>query len=311
MYKWIACIAACILCVAGCAQSPAIPPPTACTAGPPLDLTRYMGRWYVIADTPFLSEHDYVGNYDEFTLLADGKIDDRYLGRRHDFGQPVTGSHFVAKVIPGTGNTKWRVGLIWPFEIVVITAYVDPEYRYTIRCMDDGNMVWVLARDPQMDEGAYRDVLARLAAMRSFMRDVNLGREPDVSIPAAVGMSPEDVEDMYRLLALAKYDERYVIPPAHAELGDAAAQAHQLEELTCSLDYENGPGMGGSGPFGESSGGPPPVAVENFHALRQRQTSDTFADPADGAERVNLLNWDGKGAAARLMPPRRDRDDAS
>nr|WP_244142660.1 lipocalin family protein [Paraburkholderia phenoliruptrix] len=165
MYKSIACIAACILCFAGCAQSPAIPPPTACTAGAPLDLTRYMGRWYVIADTPFLSEHDYVGNYDEFTLLADGKIDDRYLGRRHDFGQPVTGSHFVAKVIPGTGNTKWRVGLIWPFEIVVITAYVDPEYRYTIRCMADGNMVWVLARDPQMDEGAYRDVLARLAAM--------------------------------------------------------------------------------------------------------------------------------------------------
>ena len=164
--------------------------------------------------------------------------------------------------------------------------------------------------------GPVRDVLARLAAMRSFMRDVNLGREPDVSIPAAVGMSPEDVEDMYRLLAIAKYDERYVIPPTHTELadtglGDAAAQAHQLEELACSLDYEGGPGMGGSGPFGESSGGPPPVAVENFHALRQRQTSDTFVDPGDGAERVNLLNWDGKGGTARLMPPRHGPDDAS
>ena len=69
--------------------------------------------------------------------------------------------------------------------------------------------------------------------------------------------------------------------------------------------------MGGSGPFGESSGGPPPVAVENFHALRQRQTSDTFADPADGTARVNLLNWDGKGGGARLMPPRRGPDGAS
>ena len=68
--------------------------------------------------------------------------------------------------------------------------------------------------------------------------------------------------------------------------------------------------MGGSGPFGESSGGPAPVAVENFHALRQRQTSDTFVDPGDGAERVNLLNWDGKGGTARLMPPRHGPDDA-
>src|SRR6516162_5716013 len=155
------------------------------------------------------------------------------------------------------------------------------------------------------DTGRVRDVLARLAAMRSFMRDVNLGREPDAAIPAAVGMTPGDIEDMHRLLAIAKYDERYVIPPAHAELGDPAGQAHQLEELACSLDYEGGPGMGGSGPFGESSGGPPPVAVENFHALRQRQTSDTFTGPG-GASRVNLLNWDGKGGSARLMPPRRN-----
>ena len=68
--------------------------------------------------------------------------------------------------------------------------------------------------------------------------------------------------------------------------------------------------MGGSGPFGESSGGPLPVAVENFRALRQRQTSDTFVDPADGAARVNLLNWDGKGGAARLMPPQPGRGGA-
>jgi nitrate reductase beta subunit len=143
-------------------------------------------------------------------------------------------------------------------------------------------------------------VLRRLAAMRAYLRDINLGRGPDESIPAAVGMTGEQVYDMYRLLALAKYDERYVIPPAHAE------QAHKLEELAteCSLNYEGGPGMGGSGPFGESSGGPAPIAVENFHMLRDRQTTDTIASPADKAHRVNLLNWDGKGRPAGLFPPR-------
>jgi len=150
-----------------------------------------------------------------------------------------------------------------------------------------------------------RDVLARLGAMRSYMRDVNLGQPSRPEIPAAVGMSTEDIEGMYRLLALAKYDERYVIPPAHAELGDLGERAHELEELGCSLDYDTGPGMGGSGPFGESSGGPPPVAVENFEALRERQTSDDVVDPGEPGRRVNLLNWDGKGSARDLMPPRR------
>jgi nitrate reductase beta subunit len=145
-------------------------------------------------------------------------------------------------------------------------------------------------------------VLRRLAAMRSYMRDLNMGRDADEAIPAAVGMTGEQMYDMYRLLALAKYDERYVIPPAHAE------QAHSLEELAteCSLNYEGGPGMGGSGPFGESSGAPTPIAVENFHLLRERQTTDTIVDPADKARRVNLLNWDGKGRPEGLFPPRPD-----
>jgi nitrate reductase beta subunit len=146
--------------------------------------------------------------------------------------------------------------------------------------------------------------LKKLAAMRSYMRDINMGREPDGSIPEAVGMSEEEMYDMYRLLAIAKYDERYVIPPAHAE------QAHSLEELAteCSLDYEGGPGMGGSGPFGEGSGAPTPIAVENFHMLQDRQTSDTLAGPAGKASRVNLLNWDGKGAPSGMFPPRSEED---
>ncbi|MDU0289875.1 nitrate reductase subunit beta [Saccharothrix longispora] len=142
-------------------------------------------------------------------------------------------------------------------------------------------------------------VLRRLAAMRSYMRDINLGREPRETVATEVGMTGEQVYDMYRLLALAKYDERYVIPPAHAE------QAHGLEELAteCSLDYEGGPGMGGSGPFGENSGGASPIAVENFRMLRDRQTSDTLAAPVDKGNRVNLLNWDGKGRPEGLFPP--------
>jgi nitrate reductase beta subunit len=139
--------------------------------------------------------------------------------------------------------------------------------------------------------------------MRAYQRRVNLGEERDESIAEAVGMTGRQMDAMYRLLAIAKYDERYVIPAAHAET------AHGLEELAteCSLDYEGGPGMGGSGPFGEVSGRPVPVAVESFHALAERQRADTFADPTDpGRARVNLLNWDGKGRPDGLFPERKD-----
>jgi nitrate reductase / nitrite oxidoreductase, beta subunit len=143
-------------------------------------------------------------------------------------------------------------------------------------------------------------VLRKLAAMRAYMRGLNLGREPDASIPAAVGMSEESLYEMYRLMAIAKYDERYVIPKAHVE------QAHDLEEIGCSLDFDEGPGMYDSGPFGEASGRPVPVAVENFHALKQRQSTDAPAGDEELRGRVNLLNWDGNGAPPGLFPPKRE-----
>lgn len=143
-------------------------------------------------------------------------------------------------------------------------------------------------------------VLRRLAAMRAYMREVTLGREPDESIPASVGMSEEEIYEMYRLLGIAKYAERYVIPTAHAE------RAHELEEMACSLDYEDGPGMYESGPLGEASGPLTPVSVETFHALQQRQTSDTPTSDDTLRGRVNLLNWDGHGRPDGLFPPTKE-----
>ncbi|GIG65459.1 nitrate reductase subunit beta [Phytomonospora endophytica] len=139
-------------------------------------------------------------------------------------------------------------------------------------------------------------VLRKLAAMRSYMRDVNLGRPRDESLATAVGMTGGGLVELYRLLAIAKYEERYVIPTAFA--GDAS----KLEELGCSLDVEGGPGMGGSGPFGEGSGRPAPVSVETFHALRDRQSSEDIAATGPNAGRINLLNWDGRGRPDGLFP---------
>ena len=141
-------------------------------------------------------------------------------------------------------------------------------------------------------------VLKKLAAMRSFMRGISLGNDPDDSIPEAVGMDSQTMYEMYRLMAIAKYEERYVIPKAHVE------QAHDLEEMGCSLDFEGGPGMQDSAPFGEASGRPVPVAVETFNALRDRQTSGAAPGDTTLRGRVNLLNWDGTGAPAGLFPDR-------
>jgi nitrate reductase beta subunit len=118
------------------------------------------------------------------------------------------------------------------------------------------------------DTELVESTLRKLSAMRSYMRDINLGREPNPTIPASVGMDQESIYEMYRLLAIAKYEDRYVIPAAHAE------QAKDLENMGqssgCSLDgVDLGPN---TGPFGQASGNPVPVTIENFHIMKDRQT---------------------------------------
>jgi nitrate reductase beta subunit len=135
-----------------------------------------------------------------------------------------------------------------------------------------------------------RLVLRKLAAVRAIQRAGQLGLEPNDALPASVGSTTEDLADLYRLLAIAKYDDRYVIPMAHHE--DAGRLMAQHEQLFCSLDTEGGPGMGGSGP---------PGTVESFHPEAEAGGSRTFqAD--DGRVHFNLLGWDGRGSAPHLFP---------
>ncbi|GAB3485549.1 nitrate reductase subunit beta [Amycolatopsis cihanbeyliensis] len=92
------------------------------------------------------------------------------------------------------------------------------------------------------DPEPVRAALRKLAAMRCYMRSVNLDEPANTEPLEAAGLTERDVASMYRLLALARYDERYVIPTA------GIGEAHDLEGLatTCSLDTEGGPGMGGA-----------------------------------------------------------------
>lgn len=102
------------------------------------------------------------------------------------------------------------------------------------------------AGDPRPVERSLR----RLAAMRSYMRDVYNGAEGDESIAAAVGMTGEKIQEMYRLMAIAKYDDRYVIPTASPELPRGIAQ---LEGCPVSYDVEAFHGMNAVTPSGNST----------------------------------------------------------
>ncbi len=134
-----------------------------------------------------------------------------------------------------------------------------------------------------------------LAAMRAHMRRINLEEAPDETIATSVGFSGRALEDLHRLLAIAKYEDRYVIPSTHAEVGRALGEA-----AGCSLDYAGGPGMGGAGPFGEVP--TTPVSVESLLLTWQRAESGGHVDLPESRGAVELRTGGADPAGAGHGP---------
>jgi nitrate reductase beta subunit len=112
------------------------------------------------------------------------------------------------------------------------------------------------------DPAPVRLALRRLAAMRTYMRGANVLGEEDASVPEAVGMDEHQLREMYRHLAIGDYDERYVIPKAHPEIGADPVGM----QGTCGLDFAGGPGpcaAGAGDDHPKSEGTPLPVVTHH------------------------------------------------
>ena len=62
------------------------------------------------------------------------------------------------------------------------------------------------------DEGHIRRVLKRLVALRKYMRSIRVENSVDEDVLRQAGLTEETARAMYQLLAIAKYEERFVVP---------------------------------------------------------------------------------------------------
>ena len=93
------------------------------------------------------------------------------------------------------------------------------------------------------DEQPVRLALKRLLAMRAYKRAQNVEGMEDMAVLDDVGLSKAQAEEMYRYLAIANYEDRFVVPTAHRE--DALRHA-QAEAHGCGFSFGNGCSEGNS-----------------------------------------------------------------
>jgi nitrate reductase beta subunit len=64
--------------------------------------------------------------------------------------------------------------------------------------------------------------LKRMLAMRGYMRAKTVEGVVDHKLAGSVELSAAQIDEMYRYLAIANYEDRFVIPSAHREVAEDA-----------------------------------------------------------------------------------------
>ena len=77
--------------------------------------------------------------------------------------------------------------------------------------------------------------LERMLAMRAYMRTKTIDGVIDRAIAARVDLTAEAIEDMYQVMAIANYEDRFVIPTTHRE---GAEDAYHLRG-SCGFSFGN------------------------------------------------------------------------
>lgn len=143
----------------GCATTPA---PVRTVSQ--VDLNRYLGRWYVIANIPYVLERGKVATYDTYSMRPDGRMNNIFTFRKGSFASPEKSWHGVAWVVNRESNAEWRVRFLWPLYSTYLVLELDPEYRWSVVATPGHKLLWVLARERALDEKTYGNILGRIAA---------------------------------------------------------------------------------------------------------------------------------------------------
>ena len=147
---------------AACATKTTIPTP------PQVDLQRFMGPWYVIANIPTWPERDAYNPIEHYALGEDGRIRTTYTYRKGGFDAPLDTMHPVATVREGTGNAVWGMQFVWPgfpiemLQAEYVIAHVDDAYTETIIARSDRDYAWIMARTPTLPEADIERLKRRL-----------------------------------------------------------------------------------------------------------------------------------------------------
>lgn len=123
-----------------------------------VDLDRYMGRWYLIANIPNFAEQGNIAPYVEYSRRSDGLINDKYTAYE-EFGKPSFSKDGYIEITNPMTQAEGRITFLQPLWEDYAVIFLDPDYQYTVVGLQSRNYIWLFAREPQLSDEMYQVML--------------------------------------------------------------------------------------------------------------------------------------------------------
>lgn len=147
--------------VSGCETTSKLPPLKLVSK---VDIPRFMGKWYVIANIPTFLEEGAHNATETYELDKDGNIAITFNYNKDSFDGPVKEYHPKGFIHDRTSNAEWRVQFLWPFLADYLVIDLADDYSFTVIGVPSRKYLWIMARSKTMDEKVYANVVERIAA---------------------------------------------------------------------------------------------------------------------------------------------------
>lgn len=128
-----------------------------------VDLQRFMGDWYVIANIPTFVEEGAHNAIESYRLDDDGTIATTFTFRDGGFDGELKEYNPRGFVRDTESNAVWGMQFIWPFKAEYRVIYLAPDYSHTIIGRSKRDYVWIMARRPEIADADFEAMLAFLA----------------------------------------------------------------------------------------------------------------------------------------------------
>ncbi len=125
-----------------------------------VDIDRFMGDWYVVANIPTLFEEDAHNAVESYRLNDDGSVATRFTFRDGGFDGRPREYNPTGYILDTRTNARWGMRFLWPIKADYRIVYLDEGYTRTVIGRAARDYVWVMQRSPDLSGEEYEEIVS-------------------------------------------------------------------------------------------------------------------------------------------------------